>query len=122
MGVVLVPVEKPVSMEWIALIATVMIWLGVISFGIWLALDYIDLTTRIKIAEIGSPEPVALAEPVPTTVPPDRIVVPSIGLDVPLEVMDWEGTEEGGQKVEIWRLSGGHQSEELVLYLYWNGG
>lgn len=116
MGVVLTPVEKPANLEWVALIATTMIWLGVILLGVWLALGYIDLTTEIKVAEVNS---VALAKPVPTTIPPDRIVIPSIGLDAPLEIMDWESVEDAGQKIEIWKLSGGHQSEELTIFLQW---
>jgi len=34
--------------------------------------------------------------------PPDRIVIPAINLDVPVVPIGWHIEEEGGQKVSVW--------------------
>jgi sortase A len=69
--------RKSANLEFVALAATVMIWLGAFFLGVGLALAYIDLRTQLKIQTVlanSSPsEPVVLAvtmEPTATPVPP----------------------------------------------------
>jgi sortase A len=69
--------RKPANLEFIALAATVLIWLGAFFLGVGLVLAYIDLKTQLEIQAVlasSSPsEPVVLAvtmEPTPTPVPP----------------------------------------------------
>jgi sortase A len=69
--------RKPANLEFVALAATVLIWLGAFFLGVGLVLTYIDLRTQLEIQAVlasSSPsEPVVLAvtmEPTPTPVPP----------------------------------------------------
>ena len=69
--------RKPANLEFVALAATVLIWLGAFFLGVGLVLTYIDLKTQLEIQAVlasSSPsEPVVLAvtmEPTPTPVPP----------------------------------------------------
>ena len=69
--------RKPANLEFVALAATVLIWLGAFFLGVGLVLAYIDLKTQLEIQAVlasSSPsEPVVLAvtmEPTPTPVPP----------------------------------------------------
>jgi sortase A len=69
--------RKPANLEFAALAATVLIWLGAFFLGVGLVLAYIDLKTQLEIQAVlasSSPsEPVVLAvtmEPTATPVPP----------------------------------------------------
>ena len=68
---------KPANLEFVALAATALIWLGAFFLGVGLVLAYIDLKTQLEIQAVlasSSPsEPVVLAvtmEPTATPVPP----------------------------------------------------
>ena len=111
-AVVLKPIKSSVNLEWIALVATAMIWIAVISLGAWVAITYMDLMVQLEIQTVLVDNPT----PTPTpTVPPSRIVIPSMNMDASLEPVSWER----GETAEIWQLSGGTQSEELVVLMYW---
>ena len=69
--------RKPANLEFVALAATALIWLGAFFLGVGLVLAYIDLKTQLEIQAVlasSSPsEPVVLAvtmEPTATPVPP----------------------------------------------------
>jgi len=69
--------RKPANLEFVALAATVLIWLGAFFLGVGLVLAYIDLKTQLEIEAVlanSSPsEPIVLAvtmEPTATPVPP----------------------------------------------------
>jgi sortase A len=69
--------RKPANLEFVAMAATVLIWLGAFFLSVGLVLAYIDLKTQLEIQAVlvsSSPsEPVVLAvtmEPTPTPVPP----------------------------------------------------
>ena len=69
--------RKSANLEFVALAATVLIWLGAFFLGVGLALAYIDLKTQLEIqavlASSPSSEPIVLAvtmESTPTPVPP----------------------------------------------------
>ena len=69
--------RKPANLEFVALAATVLIWLGAFFLGVGLILAYIDWKTQLEIQAVlasSSPsEPIVLAvtmEPTPTPVPP----------------------------------------------------
>lgn len=75
--------RKQANLEFVALAATVLIWLGAFFLGVGLVLAYIDLKTQMEIQAVlanSSPsEPVVLAvtmEPTPTPVPPAPTLPP----------------------------------------------
>jgi len=75
--------RKPANLEFVALAATVLIWLGAFFLGVGLVLAYIDLKTQLEIQAVlanSSPsEPIVLAvtmEPTATPVPPTPLPPP----------------------------------------------
>ena len=66
--------RKPANLEFVALAATVLIWLGAFFLGVGLVLAYIDLKTQLEIQAVlasSSPsEPVVLAVTMEPTEPP----------------------------------------------------
>jgi len=69
--------RKPANLEFVALAATALIWLGAFFLGVGLVLAYIDMKTQLEIQAVlasSSPsEPIVLAvtmEPTATPVPP----------------------------------------------------
>ncbi|TEU22185.1 MAG: sortase [Anaerolineales bacterium] len=75
--------RKPANLEFVALAATALIWLGAFFLGVGLVLAYIDLKTQLEIQAVlasSSPsEPVVLAvtmEPTATSLPPTPTLPP----------------------------------------------
>ena len=76
--------RKPANLEFLALAATVLVWLGAFFLGVGLVLAYIDLKTQLEIQAVLASsfpsEPVVLAVtmgPTPSPVPPPVRLRPS---------------------------------------------
>lgn len=53
----------------------------------------------------GPTSPVPSIRPAPATAPPDRIVIPAIGLDAPVVLVGWKTVEENGQTFTEWEVA-----------------
>lgn len=57
----------------------------------------------LTLAPTATPFPIPTPGNVlPASVPPDRIVIPSINLDAPVVPIGWHIEEQGGQKISVW--------------------